>query len=142
MANRSDLELALRLKADLQQGQQALQALEQNVRDVGNASDVASTKLQGASQAADQLGSESQAAAAAAKKLGAGARESAGLPGVEMDARSRELFEHTFGHSPEALAALHADAVEPKKPEGMSEQDFHNMRHVFGDDVFAQAQKD
>jgi len=24
----------------------------------------------------------------------------------------------------------------------MSEQDFHNMRHVFGDDVFAQAQKD
>lgn len=46
MANRSDLELALRLKADLQQGQQALQALEQNVRDVGDASDVASTKLQ------------------------------------------------------------------------------------------------
>lgn len=85
MANRSDLELALRLKADLQQGQQALQALEQNVRDVGDASDVASTKLQAASQ---------------------------------------------------------ADAVEPKKPEGMSEQDFHNMRHVFGDDVFAQAQKD
>lgn len=69
-------------------------------------------------------------------------RKAAGLPGVEMDARSRELFEHTFGHSPEALAALHADAVEPKKPEGMSEQDFHNMRHVFGDDVFAQAQKD
>lgn len=138
MANRSDLELALRLKADLQQGQQALQALEQNVRDVGDASDVASTKLQGASQAAELLGLTdlSQVAVASAE------RKAAGLPGVEMDARSRELFEHTFGHSPEALAALHADAVEPKKPEGMSEQDFHNMRHVFGDDVFAQALKD
>lgn len=93
MANRSDLELALRLKADLQQGQQALQALEQNVRDVGNASDVASTKLQGASQAADQLGSESQAAAAAAKKLGAGARESAGGLDQGADAAQRQARE-------------------------------------------------
>ena len=93
MANRSDLELALRLKADLQQGQQALQALEQNVRDVGDASDVASTKLQGASQAADQLGSESQAAAAAAKKLGAGARESAGGLDQGADAAQRQARE-------------------------------------------------
>lgn len=93
MANRSDLELALRLKADLQQGQQALQALEQNVRDVGDASDVASTKLQGASQAADQLGSESQAAAAAAKKLGASARESAGGLDQGADAAQRQARE-------------------------------------------------
>ncbi len=96
MANRSDLELALRLKADLDQGQQALQALEQTVRDVGEASQQASSQLQNTTQAADQLASESQAAAAAAKQLGAAAAGAAG--GLDKGAgaaekQARELAE-------------------------------------------------
>ncbi len=46
----------------------------------------------------------SQVAVASAQR-----KTDAPVPGVEMDARSRELFEHTFGHSPEELAALHAE---------------------------------
>lgn len=91
-----DLELALRLKADLDQGQQALQVLEQHVRDVGEASQQTNGQLQGASQAADQLGSRGQAAATAVKQVGAAARESsAGLAqgAAAAEEQARELSE-------------------------------------------------
>ena len=54
------------------------------------------------------------------------------VPGVEMDARTRELFEHAFGHSPEALAALHAEKDDPP-PEGVTAEDWAKLRHVFGE---------
>lgn len=49
-----------------------------------------------------------------------------------MSARSRECFERAFGHSPEALAALHAEKPEPP-PEGVTAEDWAKFRHVFGD---------
>lgn len=49
-----------------------------------------------------------------------------------MTARSREVYERAFGHSPEALAALHAEKPE-LPPEGVTAEDWAKFRHVFGD---------
>lgn len=52
--------------------------------------------------------------------------------GSGMTARDREVFEHVFGTSPEALAALHAEKPDTP-PEGVTAEDWANLRHVFGD---------
>ena len=49
-----------------------------------------------------------------------------------MTARDREVFEHVFGASPEALAALHAEKPDTP-PEGVTAEDWAKLRHVFGD---------
>lgn len=54
------------------------------------------------------------------------------VPGSGMTARDREVFEHVFGASPEALAALHAEKPDPP-PEGVTAEDWAKLRHVFGD---------
>lgn len=53
------------------------------------------------------------------------------VPGSGMTARDREVFEHVFGASPEALAALHAERADPP-PEGVTPEDWAKFRHVFG----------
>ena len=53
------------------------------------------------------------------------------VSGVEMDGRSLEVFERTFGHSPEALSALHAEKID-LPPEGVTVEDWAKLRHVFG----------
>lgn len=63
------------------------------------------------------------------------------LPGVQMSAREREVFERAFGHAPEQLAALYAERSAPSKPDGISESEWNNFRHVFGDEVAALASK-
>ncbi|MER1149031.1 phage protease [Pseudomonas aeruginosa] len=52
--------------------------------------------------------------------------------GSGMTARDREVFEHVFGTSPEALAAPHAEKPDTP-PEGVTAEDWANLRHVFGD---------
>lgn len=54
------------------------------------------------------------------------------VPGSGMTARDREVFEHVFGASPEALAALHAEKPDTP-PEGVTAEDWAQLRHVFGD---------
>ncbi|MBG0847943.1 hypothetical protein H3222_22355 [Pseudomonas chengduensis] len=54
------------------------------------------------------------------------------VPGSGMTARDREVFEHVFGASPEALAALHAEKPDTP-PEGVTAEDWAKLRHVFGD---------
>lgn len=54
------------------------------------------------------------------------------VPGSGMTARDREIFEHVFGASPEALAALHAEKPDAP-PEGVTAEDWAKLRHVFGD---------
>lgn len=54
------------------------------------------------------------------------------VPGLDMDGRSREAFERVFGHAPEQMAALHAEKADPP-PEGVTEEDWAKLRHVFGD---------
>lgn len=55
------------------------------------------------------------------------------VPGSGMTARDREVFEHVFGASPEALAAQHAEKPEPPPPEGVTAEDWAKLRHAFGD---------
>lgn len=62
----------------------------------------------------------------------ASAQRQTDAPSVEMDSRSRELFERTFGHSPEVLAELHAEKTDTP-PEGVAAEDWAKLRHVFGD---------
>ncbi|MDH0095855.1 phage tail length tape measure family protein [Pseudomonas sp. GD04158] len=54
MTNRGDIEFALRLKTDLEQGQQQLQALAESVEDVGAAAATSSTQLGQIGETADQ----------------------------------------------------------------------------------------
>ncbi|PKF70446.1 hypothetical protein CW360_14210 [Pseudomonas fluvialis] len=54
MTNRGDIEFALRLKTDLEQGQQQLQALADSVQDVGAAAATSSTQLGQIGETADQ----------------------------------------------------------------------------------------
>lgn len=56
------------------------------------------------------------------------------LPGVEMDSRTREAYERVFGHSPEQLAALHAETLD-LPPDGVTVEDRTKLRHVFGDSL-------
>lgn len=54
MTNRGDIEFALRLKADLEQGQQQLQALAESVENIGAAAATSSTQLGQIGETADQ----------------------------------------------------------------------------------------
>lgn len=54
MTNRGDIEFALRLRTDLEQGQQQLQALAESVEDVGAAAATSSTQLGQIGETADQ----------------------------------------------------------------------------------------
>lgn len=54
MTNRGDIEFALRLKTDLEQGRQQLQALAESVEDVGAAAATSSTQLGQIGETADQ----------------------------------------------------------------------------------------
>ncbi|UJC18968.1 hypothetical protein HUK74_21690 [Pseudomonas aeruginosa] len=51
--------------------------------------------------------------------------------GSGMTARDREVFEHVFGTSPEALAALHAEKPDTP-PEGVTAEDWANLRTCLG----------
>lgn len=54
MNNRGDIEFALRLRTDLEQGQQQLQALADSVENVGAAAATSSTQLGQVGESADQ----------------------------------------------------------------------------------------
>lgn len=71
MANGKDLELALRIKADLKQGQAELQQLEAALEQAGQQAQQTNAQLGTTTSAVDQLGSESSAAAAVVEAVGA-----------------------------------------------------------------------
>lgn len=54
MNNRGDIEFALRLRTDLEQGQRELQGLAQSVEDVGAAATTSSSQLAQIGESADQ----------------------------------------------------------------------------------------
>lgn len=91
-----DLEIALRIQADLKQGQQALREFGGDVAEVGSAAQQANTQLQATAAATDKLAAKSQGAAAGIKKVGDSAKSAAGGfdEGAEAAQRqSRELAE-------------------------------------------------
>jgi len=91
-----DLEIALRIQADLKQGQQALREFGGDVAEVGSAAQQANTQLQATAAATDKLAAKSQGAAAGIKKVGDSAKGAAGGfdEGAEAAQRqARELAE-------------------------------------------------
>jgi phage-related minor tail protein len=91
-----DLEIALRIQADLKQGQQALREFGGDVAEVGSAAQQANTQLQATAAATDKLAAKSQSAAAGIKKVGDSAKGAAGGfdEGAEAAQRqARELAE-------------------------------------------------
>lgn len=91
-----DLEIALRIQADLKQGQQALREFGGDVAEVGSAAQQANTQLQATAAATDKLAAKSQGAAAGIKKVGDSAKSAAGGfdEGAEAAQRqARELAE-------------------------------------------------
>lgn len=91
-----DLEIALRIQADLKQGQQALREFGGDVAEVGSAAQQANTQLQATAAATDKLAAKSQGAAAGIKKVGESAKGAAGGfdEGAEAAQRqARELAE-------------------------------------------------
>lgn len=70
MANGKDLELALRIKADLKQGQAELQQLEAALEHAGQQALQTNAQLGTTTSAVDQLSTESSAAAAAVEAVG------------------------------------------------------------------------
>ncbi|SIP90196.1 phage tail length tape measure family protein [Aquipseudomonas alcaligenes] len=91
-----DLEIALRIQADLKQGQQALREFGGDVAEVGVAAQQANTQLQATAAATDNLATKSAGAAAGIKKVGDSAKGAAGGfdEGAEAAQRqARELAE-------------------------------------------------
>lgn len=91
-----DLEIALRIQADLKQGQQALREFGGDVAEVGSAAQQANTQLQATAAATDKLAAKSQGAATGIKKVGDSAKGAASGfdEGAEAAQRqARELAE-------------------------------------------------
>ena len=82
MANGKDLELALRIKADLKQGQAALKSFAESVMDVGDASQQANRQLGNTGTAVDQTSARVRAAAGAARTHEAAQLQAARATGV------------------------------------------------------------
>ena len=82
MANGKDLELALRIKADLKQGQAALKSFAESVLDVGDASQQANRQLGSTGAAVDQTSARVRAAAGAARTHEAAQLQAARATGV------------------------------------------------------------
>lgn len=93
MAASRDLELALRIKADLKQGQQALREFGGDVADVGAAAQQTNTQLQATTAATAQLAAKSKEAATGMKKVGDSAKGAAGGFDEGAEAAQRQATE-------------------------------------------------
>ena len=140
MANK-DLELALRIRADLAQGQQAIQELSQAVDAAGESSQRATTQLAESGRAVDELGASSAAASQQLSAVGESAEQQAERirSMVAASLQAREVLEaaaesnYRLGESLQATNT-NWDAVAQSQTAAMNQ--YHNTERA----VAAQAQ--
>lgn len=104
MSTGKNLELALRIKADLEQGRSELQQLEATLGQTGAAAQQTNTQLGGTSAAVAKLASESSAAAAGTKAVGAASGTTASE--VRQNATAMRMAGISAGQYQQAMRML------------------------------------
>lgn len=140
-----DLDLALRIRADLAEGKKALQDLGQTVEGVGESAQQANTQLVEASRAVDQLGASGAAASQQLNQVGESAEQQSERirAVVAASLQAQEVIEAaatTNYRLGEALKATNANWQEAAQVQSAAMNQYHNAERTLA--AQAQAQQE